>query len=59
MPENDPQLVERTLEALRARGEEVVHLTKDWQIALARRPGRGMVLQAPLRDVLAFGTSVP
>jgi sulfite reductase alpha subunit-like flavoprotein len=55
MPENDPQLVERTLEALRARGEEIVHLTKDWQVAFARRPGRGAVLQASLRDVLAFG----
>lgn len=55
MPENDPELVERTLRALRADADEVVHLTKEWQVAYARRPGRGMELTAPLRDVLAFG----
>lgn len=55
LPENDPWLVQRTLEALRASGDELVDLTPQWTAALSRRPGRGRELRAPLRDILAFG----
>jgi sulfite reductase (NADPH) flavoprotein alpha-component len=55
LAENDPALVRWTLDALRASGDEVVDLTPEWTTALSLRPGRRRELQAPLRDVLAFG----
>jgi sulfite reductase (NADPH) flavoprotein alpha-component len=55
LPENEPELVERTLAALRAGGEELVDLTPAWTTALSLRPGRSRELQAPIRDVLSFG----
>ena len=55
LPENDPELVTRTLEALRAGGEEHVDLTREWMAALPLRAGRADALRAPLRDVLTFG----
>ena len=38
MPDNDPQLVARTLRALRASGDELVDLTPDWVHALGCAP---------------------
>jgi sulfite reductase (NADPH) flavoprotein alpha-component len=55
LAENDPALVQRTLDALRARGDEFVDLTPEWTTALSLRPGRRRELRAPIRDVLAFG----
>ena len=55
LAENDPALVRRTLDALRASGGELVDLTPEWTTALSLRPGRRRELRAPLRDVLAFG----
>jgi sulfite reductase alpha subunit-like flavoprotein len=55
LPENEPELVRRTLDALRASGEELVDLTPEWTTALSLRPGRRHELRAPIRDVLAFG----
>jgi sulfite reductase alpha subunit-like flavoprotein len=55
LAENDPELVQRTLDALRASGDEFVDLTPEWATALSQRPGRRRELRAPIRDVLAFG----
>ena len=55
LAENDPELVQRTLRALRASGDEHVDLTPQWTTALSLRPGRKRELRTPLRDVLAFG----
>jgi sulfite reductase (NADPH) flavoprotein alpha-component len=59
LAENDPELVGRTLEALRANGAEPVDLTPAWTAALSLRPGRTRELRAPIRDVLAFGQIRP
>jgi sulfite reductase (NADPH) flavoprotein alpha-component len=59
LAENDPELVGRTLAALRASGEEPVDLTPAWTEALSLRPGRTRELRAPIRDVLAFGQIRP
>lgn len=55
LAENDPGLVKRTLEALRASGDELIDLTPEWTIALSQRPGRAPEVRAPIRDVLTFG----
>ena len=55
LAENDPELVQRTLDALRASGDELVDLTPEWTTALSLRPGRQRELRTPIRDVLAFG----
>ena len=53
--ENDPALVRRTLDALRASGDELVDLTPEWTTALSQRSDRRGDLRAPIGDVLAFG----
>ena len=56
MPANDPDLVARTLRALRATGDELVDLTPEWAHALSLRPGsRAGGSRARVGDVLAFG----
>lgn len=55
LPENAPELVERTLRSLHATGEEMVDLNRAWQAALPSRPGYKLSPQARLRDILAFG----
>jgi sulfite reductase (NADPH) flavoprotein alpha-component len=55
LPENDSDLVARTLQALHAKGDELLDLTPAWREALPLRPGRSEASEAPLRDVLAFG----
>ena len=55
LAENDPELVQRTLDALRASGDECIDLTPEWTVALSLRPGRSREVRTPLRDLLAFG----
>jgi NAD(P)H-flavin reductase len=59
LAENDPELVQRTLAALRATGEELVDLTPEWTTALSLRPGHSRELRAPIHDVLTFGQIRP
>jgi cytochrome b involved in lipid metabolism len=59
LPENDPELIERTLVALGARGDEVVLATDEWREWSSARPelrGRQELL---VRDVLRFGCIRP
>ena len=56
LPDNDPDLVARTLRALRATGDELVDLTPEWVHAMSLRPGGSAGgTRATVRDVLAFG----
>lgn len=57
LPENDPDLVERTLNALRASGQEVIHLDAAWRQAL-QRPGHELA-SVSLRDLLRRGIIRP
>ena len=61
LPENAPDLVERTLVALRARGDEVVPLTGAWREAIRHRPAHedGVPDRLPLADFLRFAKLRP
>ena len=54
LAENDDDLVNRTVAALQATGDELVRLTPDWQAAVACREGYGEVDVLPLRTLLRF-----
>jgi sulfite reductase (NADPH) flavoprotein alpha-component len=43
LPENGPELVERTVRALRARGDERIPLSRLWQSAMEARAEAGLV----------------
>lgn len=57
LPENEPALIDRTLRALRARGNEPVELDGTWRAFAKSRPEIGTSL--PLRDLLKYGTIRP
>lgn len=60
LPENDADLVRRTLTALRATGDEIVVLTPDWREAVAARAGYAAGTEVlPLKTVLTFGRIRP
>jgi sulfite reductase (NADPH) flavoprotein alpha-component len=59
LPENRPELVERTLAALRARGDEPIRLTRAWKEAVDRREGLAGLDELPLASVLAYGCIRP
>jgi sulfite reductase alpha subunit-like flavoprotein len=60
LAENSDFLVEDTLRALQADGEEEVALTRQWQEALRLRPGyTGEEKTLPLRTLLKFGKIRP
>lgn len=59
LPENPPALVARTLEALRAGGDEPVGLNSFWRAALAAREGYVGAQSLALRDMLRFGAIRP
>jgi sulfite reductase alpha subunit-like flavoprotein len=59
LPENRPDLVERTLRALRARPGEPVRLTHAWRDAVEVREGLAGATELPLRTVLAYGRIRP
>ena len=58
-PENGPIIIERTLAALRANGNEPVALTDEWRAAAAVRRELAGKSTLPLRDVLRLGSIRP
>jgi sulfite reductase (NADPH) flavoprotein alpha-component len=59
LPENDPHLVDQTLLALRATGEEPIPLTAVWRAALQLRDGYQGARVLSLRSLLTFGRIRP
>lgn len=59
LPENDPALVERTLRALRAGGDEPVRLDDRWRAALSARRHHPAGPFIRLRELLTLGRIRP
>ena len=59
MPENADSLVEKTLDALRARGNEPIRLNAEWREAVGLREGYEDSETLPLRTLLTFGRIRP
>lgn len=60
LPESSPELVERTLAALNARGDERMLLTREWRDAVRLRAGYDeRATTMSLRHVLRFGRIRP
>jgi sulfite reductase alpha subunit-like flavoprotein/pSer/pThr/pTyr-binding forkhead associated (FHA) protein len=59
LPENSDALVDRTLQALRARGREAIPLNKAWRDAIVQREGYEDTPTLPLRTLLTFGRLRP
>jgi sulfite reductase (NADPH) flavoprotein alpha-component len=59
LAENSDELVDRTLRALRASGEEMVQLDRLWQRAIQARDGYGQTTRLPLASLLRFGKIRP
>ncbi|MCB0060649.1 MAG: hypothetical protein KDE19_00980, partial [Caldilineaceae bacterium] len=55
LPENSEQLIERTLQTIRARGDEAIRLDATWQAALLERTGQPALSTITLRDLLTYG----
>jgi sulfite reductase alpha subunit-like flavoprotein len=59
LPENSDVLVDKTLQALRARGREAIPLNKAWREAIVQREGYEETPTLPLRTLLTFGRIRP
>lgn len=59
LPENDPELVRKTLSALRATGDEPIPLNAVWRTAVQLRDGYQGALVLSLRRLLTFGRIRP
>lgn len=59
LPENSEELVERTLRALEATGDEQMTLTSEWLAAVRLRSGYETATTLPLRELLRFGRIRP
>lgn len=59
LPEQAPELVARTLDALHARGDEPVQLDAAWRAAVDQRAGYAGARVLPLRALLTFGRVRP
>ncbi|MEO8395562.1 MAG: cytochrome b5 domain-containing protein, partial [Chloroflexota bacterium] len=59
LPKNSPELVEQTLKALRASGNEVIHLNEAWRWHVNLRDGFQHATELPLRTLLEFGQIRP
>ena len=59
LAENSREIVDLTLRALRASGEEVVRLDRAWQAAVQRRHGHEGAVTLPLAQFLAYGKLRP
>ncbi|MFN8383527.1 MAG: FHA domain-containing protein [Anaerolineales bacterium] len=59
LPENSDALVDKTLQALRARGREAIPLNKAWREAILQREGYEETPTLPLRTLLTFGRIRP
>ncbi|MET0287488.1 MAG: cytochrome b5 domain-containing protein [Polyangiales bacterium] len=59
LPENDPEVVERTLRALGARGDERVGLTDEWRAHEKDRVQLAGKQQLSVRELLRYGAIRP
>jgi sulfite reductase alpha subunit-like flavoprotein/cytochrome b involved in lipid metabolism len=59
LPENGSELVQKTLDVLRARGDEVLPLTEEWQTALRLRVEATATGSLAIRELLQFGCIRP
>jgi len=59
LPENSDVLVDKTLQALRARGREAIPLNKAWRQGIVQREGYEDTPTLPLRTLLTFGRIRP
>ena len=59
LPENRPELIERTLTALHVSAHQPIQLTRTWREAINLREGFGGASELPLGSVLAFGCIRP
>ncbi len=59
LPENADSLVEKTLDALRASGNEPIRLNAEWREAVGLREGYEDSETLPLRTLLTFGRIRP
>jgi sulfite reductase (NADPH) flavoprotein alpha-component len=59
LPENREDLINRTLLALQARGDEMIPLTTEWRAAINLREGYRGSTALPLRVLLRFGRIRP
>jgi sulfite reductase (NADPH) flavoprotein alpha-component len=59
LPENQDILVEKTLKALQATGDELIPLDPTWQVAINYRHGYQGYQSLPLRTLLKFGQIRP
>ena len=59
LPANRPELVARTVAALRARPDEPIPLTRAWQDAVAAREGLAGAATLPLETLLGLGRIRP
>lgn len=59
LPENTPAIIERTLAALHATGDELVALTDEWKALERSRPELAGRAALPIREVLRFGSIRP
>src|SRR6185312_5360432 len=59
LPENRKELVEATLAALRASGNEQIQLSRTWREATLARNGAASATHLPLRTLLAWGRIRP
>jgi sulfite reductase alpha subunit-like flavoprotein len=59
LPENSDALVDKTLQALRARGREAISLSKVWRESILQREGYEDTPTLPLRTLLTFGRIRP
>lgn len=59
LPRNSPEIVDKTLAALRATGDEIIHLTESWRAHVNLRDGFQNAAELPLRRLLEFGRIRP
>ena len=59
LPKNSPDLIERTLMALRASGDEIIHLNETWRWHVNLRDGFQNSTELSLRTLLEFGRIRP
>lgn len=59
LPESSDALVDKTLQALRARGREAIALNKAWREGILQREGYKDTPTLPLRTLLTFGRIRP
>ncbi len=59
LPKNSPELIERTLQALRASGDEMIQLNDRWRSHVNLRDGYQGTTELPLRALLELGQIRP